>query len=58
MEEGQAQRSWFGRPSGTGDGSGAPSLHGLPLFTVNPWGPVKPDVFGNVLYYSIYTYYT
>lgn len=30
------------------------SLLGLPSFTVNPWGPVKPDILGDVVYYSIY----
>lgn len=44
-------RSSFGNPSGAG--AVALSLFGLPTPTVNPWGPVKPDILGNVLYYRI-----
>lgn len=44
-------RSSFGRPSGAG--AVAHSLLGLPTCTVNPWGPVKPVILGNVLYYHI-----
>lgn len=48
------QGSCFGRPSGAGAGSVALSLLGLPSFTVNLWDPVKPDILGDVQYYSIY----
>lgn len=53
VEEAQTARELFGSSCTAGAGSFALSLPALPSFTVNPWCPAKPDILGNVLYYSI-----
>lgn len=45
----QTPRELFGSSSTAGAGSFALSLPGLPSFTVNPLGPAKAAILGNVL---------
>lgn len=44
VEEVQTPRELFGSSSAAGAGSFALTLRGLPSFTVNLWGPAKPDI--------------